>query len=303
MPEAKRPDLTRGDLRRNARLARLRAVVRPERAILGIDLASAKQAAVLADHESTTLAKAMFSGTPWVIDEILDWALPLAERAGFAGLVVACEPTGHREAVARALPRTGDRARLREPDARRPRPRGRGLHEEPRRLLRRHLDRPPRGSGAATSPTSPRASGVVFDISGFAATSSSCRRPPHARDCVTCSSATGQHSWRQPRSPWSRPRCAPSLGLDRSPGDRCDGRGGLRRRRVGGASPLGCTAVQPARASRGLCRRFCPGRGDERGASRRRAGGLRPVGLAPSPLRPPRRRGAHGRGHGGARSL
>ncbi len=96
MPKAKRPDLTRGDLWRNARLARLRAVVRPERAILGIDLASEKQAAVLSDHEPTTLAKAMFPGTPWVIDEILDWALPLAERAGFAGLVVACEPTGHR---------------------------------------------------------------------------------------------------------------------------------------------------------------------------------------------------------------
>ncbi len=96
MPKAKRPDLTRGDLRRNARLARLRAVVRPECAILGIDLASEKQAAVVADHESTTLAKAMFSGSPWVIDEILDWALPIAERAGFAGLIVACEPTGHR---------------------------------------------------------------------------------------------------------------------------------------------------------------------------------------------------------------
>lgn len=96
MPKVKRPELTRGDLRRNARLSSLRSIVRPELAILGIDLASEKQAAVVADHESTTLAKAMFSGTPWVIDEILDWALPVAERAGFAGLVVACEPTGHR---------------------------------------------------------------------------------------------------------------------------------------------------------------------------------------------------------------
>jgi len=34
-----------------------------------------------------------------VIDEVLDWALPLAERVGVAGLVVACEPTGDRASV------------------------------------------------------------------------------------------------------------------------------------------------------------------------------------------------------------
>jgi len=62
VPTAKRPDLTRGDLRRNARRARRRGVIRPTHAILGIDLASPTQAAVLADHESSALAKAMFSG-------------------------------------------------------------------------------------------------------------------------------------------------------------------------------------------------------------------------------------------------
>jgi len=88
--------LTRGDRRRNEKLARLRAVVRPELAIVGIDLASAKQAAVVADHDSITLGRRMFEGDPWVIDEILDWALPIAVGAGFAGVVVGCEPTGHR---------------------------------------------------------------------------------------------------------------------------------------------------------------------------------------------------------------
>lgn len=88
--------LTRGDRRRNEKLARLRAIVRPELAIVGIDLASAKQAAVVADHDSITLARRMFMGDPWVIDDILDWALPIAIEAGFSGVVVGCEPTGHR---------------------------------------------------------------------------------------------------------------------------------------------------------------------------------------------------------------
>jgi transposase len=88
--------LTRGDRRRNEKLARLRSIVRQDLAIVGIDLASAKQAAVVADHDSVTLGRRMFDGDPWVIDEILDWAVPIAAGAGFAGIVVGCEPTGHR---------------------------------------------------------------------------------------------------------------------------------------------------------------------------------------------------------------
>ena len=88
--------LTRGDRRRNEKLTRLRSLVRPDLAIVGIDLASAKQAAVVTDHDSITLGRRMFAGDPWVIDEILDWALPIAAEAGFAGVVVGCEPTGHR---------------------------------------------------------------------------------------------------------------------------------------------------------------------------------------------------------------
>lgn len=91
-----RRSLTRGDRRRNEKLSRLRSIVRPDVAIVGIDLASAKQAAVVADHDSITLGRRMFDGDPWVIDEIVDWALPIALDAGFAGIVVGCEPTGHR---------------------------------------------------------------------------------------------------------------------------------------------------------------------------------------------------------------
>jgi transposase len=91
-----RRPLTRGDRRRNEKLTRLRSIVRPDLAIVGIDLASAKQAAVVTDHDSITLGRRMFDGDPWVIDEIIEWALPIALDAGFAGIVVGCEPTGHR---------------------------------------------------------------------------------------------------------------------------------------------------------------------------------------------------------------
>jgi transposase len=91
-----RRPLTRGDRRRNEKLSRLRSIVRLDLAVVGIDLASAKQAAVVADHDSLTLGRHMFDGDPWVIDDIVDWALPIALDAGFAGIVVGCEPTGHR---------------------------------------------------------------------------------------------------------------------------------------------------------------------------------------------------------------
>lgn len=94
MPNARA--LTRGDRRRNERLARLRSIVRRDYAVLAVDLAAAKQAAALTDHDSVLLGRRMFPGDAWVIDEILDWAEPLAAEAGFAGIVLGCEPTGHR---------------------------------------------------------------------------------------------------------------------------------------------------------------------------------------------------------------
>jgi transposase len=88
--------LTRGDRRRNERLGRLRSLVRRDFAVLGVDLASGKQAAAVCDHDSRVLARRMFTGDAWVIEEILDWAAPIAAGAGFAGIVLGCEPTGHR---------------------------------------------------------------------------------------------------------------------------------------------------------------------------------------------------------------
>lgn len=70
--------------------------MRREFAVVAVDLASARQAAVVTDHDSQTLGRRMFTGDAWVIDQILDWAEPIAAKAGFAGVVLACEPTGHR---------------------------------------------------------------------------------------------------------------------------------------------------------------------------------------------------------------
>jgi transposase len=74
----------------------LRSIVRREFAVVAVDLAAGKQAAVVTDHDSVVLGRRMFTGDAWVIDDILDWAGPVAAGAGFAGVVLGCEPTGHR---------------------------------------------------------------------------------------------------------------------------------------------------------------------------------------------------------------
>jgi transposase len=87
---------SRGVARRNAKLRELRSLVAQDRAVLAVDLASGKQAAVVLDHDSVVLARRMFTGSAWCISQILAWAQPVAAKAGYAGLVLACEPTGHR---------------------------------------------------------------------------------------------------------------------------------------------------------------------------------------------------------------
>jgi len=49
--------LSQGDRSRNARLARLRQLLPPGNAIVGIDLADSKEAAVVTDHDSRVLAR------------------------------------------------------------------------------------------------------------------------------------------------------------------------------------------------------------------------------------------------------
>jgi transposase len=88
--------LSRGDRNRNARLARLRRLLPPENAIVGIDLADSKQAAVVTDHDSRVLARRRVTARAWELGELLDWAAGRAREAGFLSVTVACEPTGHR---------------------------------------------------------------------------------------------------------------------------------------------------------------------------------------------------------------
>jgi transposase len=88
--------LSRGDKRRNARLARLRELVPVDNAILGIDLADEKQAIVLTDHDSQVLARTRVKAKAWRLGSVLDWARTKARELGFADVTVGCEPTGHR---------------------------------------------------------------------------------------------------------------------------------------------------------------------------------------------------------------
>jgi hypothetical protein len=88
--------VSRGDRNRNARLARLREAVPVMNAIVGIDLADAKQMVVVTDHESRVLARRTFRRRAWELGAALDWAAARAAAAGFTGVSVAAEPTGHR---------------------------------------------------------------------------------------------------------------------------------------------------------------------------------------------------------------
>ena len=88
--------LTRGDRRRNERVEALRAVVRTDRAILGIDLGEDKQVAALLDHDGRVLGRKVVKAKAYALDGLLGWAAELAAKRGLAGVVVGCEPTGHR---------------------------------------------------------------------------------------------------------------------------------------------------------------------------------------------------------------
>jgi transposase len=93
---ANRSGVSRGDRNRNARLARLRALVPVSNAIVGIDLADKKQMVVVCDHDSKVLARKTFRCRAWDLGIALDWAADRARAKGWAGVTVACEPTGHR---------------------------------------------------------------------------------------------------------------------------------------------------------------------------------------------------------------
>ena len=53
-----------------------------ENAIVGIDLADDKQAAVVTDHDSRVIARRRVSARPWELGDLLDWAVGKAAAAG-----------------------------------------------------------------------------------------------------------------------------------------------------------------------------------------------------------------------------
>jgi transposase len=87
---------TRGDRRRNARRERLRAMLPRKGAVIGIDLAEDKQALAVIDHDVRVVARKTVRVKAFRLGEALDWAVGQARAKGFAGVTVACEPTGPR---------------------------------------------------------------------------------------------------------------------------------------------------------------------------------------------------------------
>jgi transposase len=88
--------MTRGDVRRNARRERLRAVLPRGGAVIGIDLAEEKQAIAVIDHDVRVLARKTVRVKAFRLGEGLDWAVAQAAVKGFSRVTVACEPTGPR---------------------------------------------------------------------------------------------------------------------------------------------------------------------------------------------------------------
>ena len=88
--------VSRGDRNRNARLERLRVLVPVSNAIVGINLAGVKQMVVVTDHDSKVIARRVFRCRAWDLGAALDWAGERAAAAGWPGVTVSCEPTGHR---------------------------------------------------------------------------------------------------------------------------------------------------------------------------------------------------------------
>src|SRR5215218_1030612 len=71
-------------------------VVRPDRAILAIDLGEDKQVAALMDHDGRVVGRRVVRAKAHALAGLLGWAGLQAARAGFGSVVVGCEPTGHR---------------------------------------------------------------------------------------------------------------------------------------------------------------------------------------------------------------
>jgi hypothetical protein len=76
--------VSRGDRRRNARLAELRLLMPRQNAIAGIDLAEDNQGLVVTDHDSKVLARRSPRCKAWQLGEVLDWAVARRRPGGLS---------------------------------------------------------------------------------------------------------------------------------------------------------------------------------------------------------------------------
>ena len=95
--------VTRGDQRRNARMARLREMVPATSAVAGLDLGERKQALAVTGADGRVLARRSPRVSVHGLGGHLDWAVARARSAGLGGVTVACEPTGSRWMVVQDL--------------------------------------------------------------------------------------------------------------------------------------------------------------------------------------------------------
>jgi transposase len=77
-----------------------------DHAFLAMDLADYKQVFALTDHDSRVLARKTVRCRPWQLAEAIEWGRSQARSAGFAGVTLVCEPTGHRWKVVDELATT-----------------------------------------------------------------------------------------------------------------------------------------------------------------------------------------------------
>ena len=73
--------LSRGDRRRNDRLAGLRGVVTRESAVVAFDLACDKQVCVVTDPDSRVLARRGVTAKAWQLQRVVEWGLARARAA------------------------------------------------------------------------------------------------------------------------------------------------------------------------------------------------------------------------------
>jgi transposase len=88
--------VSRGDRRRNDRLALRRELVPAVNAVVGIDLGEDKQMLVVTGADCRVLFRRVVMVKASGLGPVLQVALARARAAGFASVTVACEPTGSR---------------------------------------------------------------------------------------------------------------------------------------------------------------------------------------------------------------